>query len=239
MTFDEVGEEVVLLPSIESFIKRRLQHAEVRLAQGALFDAMNLRCLAQCGFIERATHRPRIVLMRVQIIAAQVFEPHAELVFVEGIDLRHVHALGGETVRGGDELRIIPARHGIDHEHHVGMTLHIPLQAEEAPVRAALGDGLDLTRQVGERGELLLREDEKGFVFGEHRRRDEERRMTDELEVVVLVHALGEDVGTNDAAPQLRPRGDIRLRPQDAVLDARAFAHHSTGTNDIGATQSR
>jgi hypothetical protein len=54
----------------------------------------------------------------VQIHAAQIIQPHAEALLIEGLDAGHMHAELRETSRGRHELRIVPPCHGIDHEDH-------------------------------------------------------------------------------------------------------------------------
>jgi hypothetical protein len=154
-TADVVIEEVVLLPLVERLIEFRLQLRVIRARKGILGDAVDLRRLAERGLIKRLAVAPGALAEAVQIHATEIIEPHTEALLIEGLDAGHMHAELRQTPRGGDELRIVPPGHGIDHEDHRRVGVAGPVQPVKMPIRAAFDDGLDLARGVTKRGKLL------------------------------------------------------------------------------------
>lgn len=107
-------------------------------------------------------------------------------------------------------------------------------------IRAAFEDGLELTGEAGQFGELLAGEDEESFVFGGHGGSVLGSRFlvrAFRLEVGVFVGAGGGDVGADDGAVEASSGFDVGVGPEEAVFEDGTSFDNGVGADDIVAAE--
>lgn len=165
---DEVVEEVVLLPEVEGVVEGGFEFGLIFGGELGFCDGVDFGGFLESGFIPRAEDVPGFVAVGVEVVPAKVLEPDAEAAFVVVEDGGDVDAEGGEAAGGGGELGVVAAGVGVDHEDHGLLAGSGPGEAIVVAIGAAFEDGLELTGEAGQFGELLAGENVESFVFWGH-----------------------------------------------------------------------
>ena len=165
---DEVVEEVVLLPEVEGVVEGGFEFDLIVRGELGFGDGVDFGDFLEGGFIPGAEDIPGFVPVGVEVVPAEVLEPDAEAAFVVMEDGGDMDAEGGEALGGGGEFGVVAAGVGVDHEDHGLLAGGGPREAVVVAIGAAFEDGLELTGEAGQFGELLAGEDVESFVFWGH-----------------------------------------------------------------------
>lgn len=234
---DEVVEEVVLLPEVEGVVEGGFEFDLIVRGELGFGDGVDFGDFLEGGFIPGAEDIPGFVPVGVEVVPAEVLEPDAEAAFVVMEDGGDMDAEGGEALGGGGEFGVVAAGVGVNHEDHGLLAGGGPGEAVVVSVGAAFEDGLELTGEAGQLGELLAGEDVESFVFGGHGGSFCSRFAVLGLEVGVFVGAGGGDVGADDGAGEAGAGFDVGVGPKEAVFEGGSGFDDGVGADDVMADQ--
>jgi hypothetical protein len=157
-----------LLPEVEGVVEGGFEFGLIFGGELGFCDGVDFGCFLEGGFIPGAEDVPGFVAVGVEVVPTEVLEPDAEAAFVVVEDGGDMDAEGGEALGGGGELGVVAAGVGVDHEDHGLLAGSGPGEAIVVAIGAAFEDGLELTGEAGQFGELLAGEDVESFVFWGH-----------------------------------------------------------------------